>query len=115
MEGHQKNLYLYDRFNTRVLGVSVDDVITLKYWAKSLDLTFPLLSNVTGFLGAYFGVEPSTEIKGFPVFGRRTVIIDKKGIIRYVRDGSPDYKEILLFIKKLNQEGRLDPTTGGKP
>ncbi|MGQ9777798.1 MAG: redoxin domain-containing protein [Thermodesulfobacteriota bacterium] len=105
MEGHQRNLYLYDRFNTRVVGVSVDDIITLKSWAKSLDLTFPLLSNVTGFLGAAFGIQPSPEIKGFPVFGRRTVIIDKKGIIRYVRDRSPKYKEILLFLKKLNLEG----------
>lgn len=105
MEGHQRNFYLYDRFNTRVMGVSVDDIITLKSWAKSLDLTFPLLSNVTGFLGAAFGIQPSPEIKGFPVFGRRTVIIDKKGIIRYVRDGSPKYKEILLFLKKLSLEG----------
>jgi len=105
MEGHQRNLYLYDRFNARVVGVSRDDVTTLKYWAKSLDLTFPLLSNVTGFLGADFGVGPSPEIKGYAVFSRRTVIIDKKGIIRYVRDGSPDFKDILLFLKKLNQEG----------
>ena len=105
MEGHQRNLYLYERFNARVLGVSVDDVTTLKYWAKSLDLTFPLLSNITGFVGASFGVQPSPEIKGFPVFGRRTVIIDKKGMIRYVRDGSPDFRELLLFLKKLNQEG----------
>jgi peroxiredoxin len=105
MEGHQRNLDLYDRFNARVLGVSVDDVTILKYWAKSLDLKFPLLSNVTGFLGASLGVEPSPEIKGYPVFSRRTVIIDKKGMIRYVRDGSPDYKDILLFLKKLNEEG----------
>jgi peroxiredoxin len=105
MEGHQRNLSLYDRFNARVLGVSVDDVTTLKYWAKSLDLTFPLLSNITGFLGASFGVQPSPEIKGYPVFGRLTVVIDKKGIIRYVKDGSPDFKELLLFLKKLNQEG----------
>jgi peroxiredoxin len=105
MEGHQRNLSLYERFNARVLGVSVDDVTTLKYWAKSLDLTFPLLSNVSGFLGASFDVMPSPEIKGFPVFSRRTVIIDKKGIIRYVRDGSPDYKDILLFLKKLDLEG----------
>jgi peroxiredoxin Q/BCP len=105
MEGHQRNLYLYDRFNARVVGVSRDDVTTLKYWAKSLDLTFPILSNVTGFMGFYFGVHPSPEIKGYPVFSRRTVIIDKKGIIRYVRDGSPDFKDILLFLKKLNQEG----------
>ncbi len=105
MEGHQRNLSLYDHFNARVVGVSVDDVTTLKYWAKSLDLTFPILSNVTGFLGRSLGVDPSPEIKGYPVFSRRTVIIDKSGIIRYVRDGSPDFKDILLFLKKLNQEG----------
>ena len=105
MEGHQRNLSLYERFNARVLGVSVDDVTTLKYWAKSLDLSFPILSNVTGFLGRSLGVDPSPEIKGYPVFSRRTVIIDKSGIIRYVRDGSPDFKDILLFLKKLNQEG----------
>ena len=105
MEGHQRNLSLYDRFNARVVGVSVDDVTTLKYWAESLELTFPLLSNVTGFLGRSLGVNPSPEIKGYPVFSRRTVIVDKNGIIRYVRDGSPDFKDILLFLKKLNQEG----------
>jgi peroxiredoxin Q/BCP len=101
MEGHQRNLYLYDRFSARVLGASRDDVITLKYFAKSLELTFPLLSNVTAFLGAYFDIQP----EGRPIFGRRTVIIDKTGVVRYVRDGSPDFKDILLFLKKLNQEG----------
>ena len=101
MEGHQRNLYLYDRFNARVLGVSRDDVTTLKYWANGLGLTFPLLSNVTGFLGSYFQI----QAEGKPIFGRRTVIIDKNGIIRYVRDGSPEFKDILLFLKKLNQEG----------
>ena len=101
MEGHQRNLYLYDRFNARVVGVSRDDVTTLKYWAKSLELTFPLLSNITAFLGVYFNIQP----EGQPIFGRRTVIIDKYGVIRYVRDGSPNFKDILLFLKKLNQEG----------
>jgi peroxiredoxin Q/BCP len=101
MEGHQRNLYLYERFNARVLGVSRDDVTTLKYWAKGLDLTFPLLSNVTAFLGVSFDI----QLEGKPIFGRRTIIIDKKGVIRYVRDGSPDFKDILLFLKKLNQEG----------
>jgi peroxiredoxin Q/BCP len=102
MEGHERNLYLYDRFNARVVGVSRDDVLTLKYWANGLGVTFPLLSNITAFLGAYFDIQP----EGKPIFGRRTVIIDKMGIIRYVRDGSPDFKDILLFLKKLNQEGR---------
>ena len=101
MEGHQRNLYLYERFNARVLGVSRDDVITLKYFANSLDLTFPLLSNVTSFLGVSVDAQPDDR----PIFSRRTIIIDKAGIIRYVRDGSPDFKDILLFLKKLNQKG----------
>jgi peroxiredoxin len=101
MEGHQRNLYLYERLNAQVLGVSRDDVTILKYWAKSLDLTFPLLSNVTAYLGTSVGAQPD----GLPIFSRKTLIIDKAGIIRYVRDGSPNFKDILLFLKKLNQEG----------
>jgi hypothetical protein len=50
-------------------------------------------------------VGPSPEVKGFPVFSRRTVIVDLKGIIRYARDGSPDFKDILLFLKKMSKEG----------
>jgi len=99
MEGHQRNLYLYERFNTQVVGVSRDDVTTLNYWADSLGLTIPLLSNVSAYLGVLFDAQP----ENLPFFSRRTVIIDKKGIIRYVRDGSPDYREILLFLKKLNE------------
>jgi peroxiredoxin len=101
MEGHQRNLYLYERFNARVLGVSRDDVTTLKYFAKNLDLTFPLLSNVTSFLGVSVGAQP----EGQPIFSRLTIIVDKKGIIRYANEGSPKFKEVLLFLKKLNQEG----------
>jgi len=101
MEGHQRNLYLYERFNAQVVGVSRDDVTTLKYWGKGLGLTFPLLSNITAFLGDSFAVQTD----GNPVFNRRTVIVDSKGIIRYVKDGSSDFKDILLFLKKLSQEG----------
>jgi len=101
MEGHQRNLYLYERFNTQVVGVSRDDVKTLQYWANELGITFPLLSNVSSYLGQLFEVQAENQ----PFFSRRTVIIDTKGIIRYVRDGSPEYKEILLFLKKLKSEG----------
>lgn len=100
MEGHQRNLDLYGRFNTRVAGVSRDDVTILKYWSKELGITFPLLSNVTAYLGSRFGVQDG----GSPVFSRRTVIIDKKGRVRYAKDGSPDYKEILLTLKTLHAE-----------
>jgi peroxiredoxin len=100
MEGHERNLYLYDRFNARVAGVSRDDVTTLKYWAQELGLTFPLLSNVTGYLGSMYGVLPD----GKHVFERRTLVIDKKGVVRYAKDGSPNYKEILLVLKDLHEK-----------
>ena len=102
MEGHQRNLPLYDRFNTQVVGVSRDDVTILKYWGDELGVNFPLLSNVTAYLGSRFGVQEG----GSPVFSRRTLIVDRAGVVRYARDGSPDYKDILLFLKQLDEEGQ---------
>ncbi len=100
MEGHQRNLYLYDRFNARVAGVSRDSLETLKYWAADLDLAFPLFSNPVGHLGLEFGALDA----GAPFFTRVTVIIDKWGVIRYLRKGSPDYREILTILKELHAE-----------
>ena len=94
-----RNLSAYEALNARVVGVSRDDVITLKYWAKHLRITFPLLSNISGYAGDYFGAVKAGQY----VFERLTVIIDKKGIVRYMKDGSPNYEEILAFLKKLNE------------
>jgi len=100
MQGHQRNFPLYASLNAQVVGVSRDDVVTLKYWTKKLKLTFTLLSNISGYLGDYYGVTGNENF----VFKRRTVIVDKKGVIRYAKDGSPDYEEIIATLKKLNQE-----------
>jgi peroxiredoxin Q/BCP len=98
MQGHQAKLEAYGSLNAQVVGVSRDDVQTLQYWKKHLRLSFPLLSNISGYLGSSFGV---VKEGSFP-FERRTVIIDKKATIRYARDGSPDYEEILRVLKDLN-------------
>ena len=45
-----RNLSAYEALNARVVGVSRDDVITLKYWTKHLRITFPLLSNISGYV-----------------------------------------------------------------
>jgi peroxiredoxin Q/BCP len=102
MQGHQKNFRIYASLNAQVVGVSRDDVVTLKYWAKKLKLTFPLLSNISGYLGDFYGVTGNENF----VFNRRTVIVDKKGVIRYVNDGSPSYVDIIATLKMLNQEDR---------
>jgi len=100
MEGHQRNLDLYDRFNARVAGVSRNDVVTLKFWSDELGLTFPIISNSAGHIGMWFGAQPP----GYPMFSRKTVIIDKQGFIRYMRDGTPDFHDILETLKKLHAE-----------
>jgi peroxiredoxin Q/BCP len=105
MEGHQRNLELYDRFNARVAGVSRNDITTLKYWSRDLGLTFPILSNVAGHLGIWFGAQPP----GYPMFARMTVIIDKQGVIRYMHRGSPDYHAILAQLKVLHAEEGVTP------
>ena len=100
MQGHMRNLSAYAALNARVVGVSRDDVITLKYWTKHLRITFPLLSNISGYVGDYFGAVKEGQF----VFERLTVIVDKKGIVRYMKDGSPNYEEILAFLKQLNEQ-----------
>jgi len=105
MEGHQRNLDLYDRFNARVAGVSRNDITTLKYWSDELGLTFPILSNTAGHLGIWFGAQPP----GYPMFSRMTVIIDKQGVIRYMRRGSPDFHGILTKLKELHAEEEVTP------
>jgi peroxiredoxin len=108
MDGHQRNVYLYEALNARVLGVSMDDVATNKYFAQSLWLEFPILSNTLSWMGTTYGAfsdKPPFLPDGTPQwFGRRTVIIDKKGIVRYIRNDSPKFEEILTFLLKLEEE-----------
>ena len=110
MDGHQRNLYLYEALNARVLGVSMDDVVTNKYFSRSLWLEFPILSNTLAWMGEDYGAyssKPPFLPDGSPrVFGRRTVIIDKRGMVRYIRDGSPNFEDILTFLLKLEEESR---------
>jgi peroxiredoxin len=110
MDAHNRNLYLYERLNARVLGVSMDDVTTNKYFAQSLWLKFPLLSNTLPWMGKAYGVysdkPPFLPDGTLNWFGRRTVIIDRTGIVRYIKDGSPDVEDILEFLLKMEEEFR---------
>ena len=110
MDAHNRDRYLYKRLNAQVLGVSMDDPVTNKFFAESLALEFPIISNVLGWMaksyGAYSEKPPFGPDGSINTFGRRTVVIDKKGIVRYLKDGTPDNKEILQFLLKLEKESR---------
>jgi len=105
MDGHQRVKFLYDRLNARVLGVSRSDLGSNKQFAEWLSLEFPLASASTSRIGADYGVYP--EKPPFPPrFEKRVVIIDKKGTIRYVKEDSPDFQEILNVLLKLEEEAK---------
>ena len=102
--GHQRNLHFYNRLNTKLLVIDRDDVGTNKQFIKAHWLEFPVGSSVTARVGQEHGVYPTQEPYPTPRFKRRTLIIDKAGIVRYIKDGSPDYKEIMDFLVKLEEE-----------
>jgi peroxiredoxin len=102
--GHQRNLHFYNRLNTKLLVIDRDDVGTNKQFIKAHWLEFPVGSSVTARVGQEHGVYPTQEPYPTPRFKRRTLIIDKAGIVRYIKDGSPEYKEILEFLVKLEEE-----------
>ncbi len=88
MDGHQRVKFLYDRLNARVLGVSRSDLGTSKQFVQWLSLEFPLASAATSRMGVDYGAYPDKPPYP-PTFEKSVLIIDKKGIGRYVRDGSP--------------------------
>ena len=93
--------FLRVRPSTPARGVSAVMIfITLKYWTKHLRITFPFLVNISGYAGDYFGVVKPGQF----VFERPTVIMDKNGIVRYIKDGSSSSEEILPFLRKLNEQ-----------
>ena len=97
---------MIDQFNaadTQVLGFSVDSKESHENWAKSLGgVSFPLLQDYhpKGAMSKSYGVY--LEDKGYAA--RSTVIVDKKGIVRYsfVSASERDIQELLAECKKIN-------------
>ena len=86
----------------------MDDVTTNKYFAQSLGLEYPIVSNTLAWMGKKYGAysdKPPFGMDGsLLTFGRLTVVIDKRGIDRYAKKGSPNNKEILELLLKLQEE-----------
>lgn len=91
-------------FNARVLGLSVDSVWAHKAFAEKLKVSYPLLADFhpKGAVAAKFGLY--LEDKG--ITNRATVILDKDGVVRYVKvydiPQQRDNKEIVEELKKLS-------------
>jgi peroxiredoxin (alkyl hydroperoxide reductase subunit C) len=94
---------IFDKFDTVLLGISVDNIPSLYAWTNQMgDLWFPVLSDFWphGDLARKLGILRSNGTTERAVF-----IIDKKGIIRYIDvhdiNRRPAFEDIVRELEKL--------------
>ena len=95
-----------DRFkdiDTEVVSISMDSTHALKAWAKSMNTSFPLLSDFypQGQVVDLYGVR---HVNGMPE--RALIVIDKEGIIREIEvmnapTDLPDNEDLFEALRKL--------------
>lgn len=95
---------IFDKNNTILLGITVDNIPTLFAWIKQMGkLWFPVLSDFWphGQVAEMFGV-----LRSDGVTERALFVIDKKGILRYAHvediNKRPDLKILVTELEKLS-------------
>ncbi len=93
---------------TQIVGVSVDSAFTLKAFAQTYNLQFPLLSDFGKKVAKLYGVLQDKWVgMGYRGVAKRSVfVVDKKGVLRYrwVTDNpgkEPSYDEVMKAVTKL--------------
>jgi glutaredoxin-dependent peroxiredoxin len=96
----------FNRFNSQVVGISVDAPFANKAFANQNNLHFPLLSDYTRtVISQYCGVhEDFAGLKGYTASKRAVFIIDENGIVKYAWISEnpglePDYNAIDKALK----------------
>ena len=84
MQGYQAGIQKLRSGGSEVLGVSTDNLDTLKAWGNELKLDYPLLSDADGKVAELYGV----LMPGRKMAKRVTFVIDRAGKIQYVEEGS---------------------------
>jgi peroxiredoxin Q/BCP len=85
--------------NTVILGVSTDDTTSHKDFATQYGLLNQLLSDTSRETGMAYGA-----VRGDRVIADRVLfVIDKKGLIRHVHSGQPDFDELLEIVTALEK------------
>lgn len=81
LPSYEAELSRFKDFDTEVVSISMDSTHSLNAWAKSMQTTFPLLSDFypQGQVVDLYGVRNSL---GMPE--RAVIVIDKEGVIRYI-------------------------------
>jgi peroxiredoxin len=84
LKAYQADIAKFEGTETQVFGVSVDSVPANRRFAQDIGVTFPLLSDFKRTVVKDYGI--FNEEQGFG--NRATFVIDKKGIIQHIDEGS---------------------------
>ena len=97
MSDFSEQLEIFDHKDTIILGISADSIDDHQKFIDQYNLKLTLISD--GQLEAItkYGVRKD----GKPRAERVTFIIDKKGVIRLIQKGMPDYQALLYEIENL--------------
>ncbi len=92
----------------RLVGVSVDSSFSLKAFAQTYNLQFPLLSDFNKKVTRLYGVlqDPWVGLGYRGVAKRATFVVDRKGALRHrwvteVPSEEPPYSEVVKAAQKL--------------
>ena len=88
----QRDIDKFEKLDAQVVGVSDDSLEKLEKFESEYGITFPLVSDVEKDVRKLYG------------WGRRTYLIDKQGIVRFMQKGVPDNEKFLQELKKLSPQ-----------
>ncbi len=72
-----------------MLGISIDSPAANDAFAKQINVTFPLLSDMNRKVLAEYGILKKYNVEGdqYEWAERTTFVVDKQGIIRHIEQG----------------------------
>jgi glutaredoxin-dependent peroxiredoxin len=98
----------FNAVQANVVGISVDSVYTLRVFAQTYGLEYPLLSDFNKKVCRAYDVlhDPWVHFGYKGVAKRSVFVLDRKGILRYrwvadVPGQEPPYDEVLESLRKL--------------
>ena len=94
--------------NAQLVGISVDSAYSLKAFAQTYNLQFPLLSDFNKKVTRLYGVlqDPWGGLGYKGVAKRATFVVDRRGVLRHrwvtdVPSEEPPYPDVVKAVQKL--------------
>ncbi len=103
LPAYEAELSRFNDFDAEIVSISMDSGYALRAWSKSMQTSFPLLSDFypQGKVVDLYGLRHAAGMSN-----RSVIVIDKEGIIRYIETldspgDMPDNEDLFEVLRKL--------------